>query len=410
VIRVKGILVTGYHKRNSTDIILWVRTAEGKKRVVVKGFKPYFYVPSTKGKYMSIEGERLDKIDCMYPEEVPKIREKYTKHYEANILFVHRFLIDAGIHEGIDFTNSVITPNQIVPCNVDDLDYVLCFLDIEVANKGTPITPKYVEEAPDPIICFTLYVDGKYLTVIWRGDFEERYEKVTNDWYVLYRNNEKDLLIDFASIVSKIDPDVLVAWNSSDFDIPYLKSRMKQYDIDFDWSRFAEFDLMRAYASFVLNKQNKYVGLKDVAVDEGLVSEEEKSEFDLNWWRLDMTKLLKYNRDDVRFMVEINKKRSLFSNARMRRQLAGVLRFNDTFYPRPLIDSTCLREAKNQAVVLPTHSIEKKDKKYEGGLVLQPKFGVYKNVAVFDFSRYYPSIMFSFRLDPRLCSRSDLIH
>jgi len=269
---------------------------------------------------------------------VPKLREKYSKHYEANIPFVHRFLIDTEIYEGVSFNNSVVTPNQISPFDGSDIDYKLCYFDIEVANKGTPITPKYVEEAPDAVICFTIYAEGKYVTVVWRGDFDERYEKVSDDWYILYRNNEKDLLIDFASIISKIDPDVLIAWNSSEFDIPYLRARMNQYGIEFDWSRFAEFDLMRAYATFILNKRNKYVALKQVAVDEGLVTKDEVEEFKLDWWRFNINKLLKYSKDDVRYIVGIDNKRLLFNEARMRRLLSGVVRFNDTFYPRTMTE------------------------------------------------------------------------
>jgi len=384
--------------------VLYVRTPEGKKKLTVVGFKPYFYVPDPSGEFESVEGERVRKIVCDYPEQVPEVRENYERHYEANIPFVHRFLIDREVYEGIEFDDTVISHEGLRPTNVD-LDYVLCYLDIEVANKGTPITPKYVEEAPDAVICYTIYVGGKYLTVIWRSDFEERYEKRSDNWYVLYRNNETDALIDFASIIDKIDPDVLIAWNSSDFDIPYLKNRMKQFGIDFDWSKYAEFDLMRAYASFVLNKHNKYVALKDVGVDEGLITPEEKEEFTLDWWRFDVERLLRYNMRDVWLMVEIDKKRALFNNARMRRQMSGVVKFNDTFYPKTMIDSACLREAKRIGVVLPTYAIDKKSGKYGGGFVLQPPFGVYKNVAVFDFSRYYPSIMLSFKLDPLIYYR-----
>ena len=393
--------MTAYHIRNSTDIVLWVRTENGKKKVVVRGFVPYFYVPSSDGKYLSLDCERVKKIVCNCPEDVPKLRERYTKHYEANILFVHRFMIDKGIFEGVKFDDTVVTPDQISPYNCDDIDYNLCYFDIEVANKGTPITPEYVERAPDPVICFTIYTKGKYLTVVWRADFKERYEKVADNWYILYRSNERDLLYDFASIIDKIDPDVLIAWNSTSFDLPYLKNRMKQYDIKLDWSKFADFDLMRAYASFVLNKKNKYIGLKEAVVNEGIADKDEVKEFDLNWWRFDIDSLLKYNRDDVKYMVQIDAKRGLFSGARDRRFLAGLPSFNDTFYPRSLIDSACLREAKEQCVVLPTYPLDKKAESYEGGEVLEPAgFGVYKNVAVFDFSRYYPSIMFSFYLDP----------
>jgi DNA polymerase elongation subunit (family B) len=401
----RGLLVTGYHKRNSTDIVLFVRTEQGKKKVLVRGFRPYFYVPDSKGEYISIDGERLKLVECRYPEQVPKVREKYKKHYEANIPFVHRFLIDKKIYEGLQLSGDMTHADHVFPCDVN-LDYTLCYFDIEVANRGSAITEEYIEKAPDAVICFTIAYDGKYITGVWRGDLKDRYEKIDNNWYVLYRSNEQDLLIDFASIITKIDPDVLLGWNSSTFDVPYLKNRMKQLGVELEWSRFAELDLMRAYASFVLNKPTlKHLSLKEVAVNEGLIPEDEKYGFDITWWNLNLDQLLRYNKRDVWLLVELDKKRNLFNIARMRRLISGVVNFTDTYSPKPMIDSMCLREAKELRVALPTWSLDKKTEKYEGGFVLQPPFGVYHNVAVFDFSRYYPSIMFSFALDPLIYFR-----
>lgn len=386
---------------------MWIRTENGKKRVVVRGFVPYFYVPdgvSNGTRYESIksiesiEGDNLVKIVCRYPEEVPVVRERYQKHYEANIPFVHRFLIDKEVYEGVSINcdSDYVTPDMVSPCDCD-IDYRKCYFDIEVANKGSPITPEYVEEAPDPVICVTIYV-GKYITFVWRSDFRSMYRRVSDDWYVVYCDSEKSLLMKFASLVSKIDPDVLIAWNGSDFDIPYIRARMNRYGIYFDWGRFAEFDLMHAYAKFVMNKSVKYVSLKDVVVKEKI--DNCVVEFNLEWWYSGVDKLLEYNKNDVKYMVELDSLMSLFNNARMRRKLSGVLEFNDTFYPSRILDSACLREARRQGIALPTSPLEKKTSSYKGANVFQPKFGVYKDVAVFDFSRYYPSIMFSFMLDP----------
>ncbi len=384
--------------------MLYVRTPEGKKRVKIFGFKPYFYVPDNDGEFISLDNRRVKKVVCNYPEEVSQVRDNYAMHYEANILFVHRFMIDAGIYEGIEFEDTILRYDAVKPADVD-LDYILCYVDIEVANKGTPITKNYVEEAEDPIIAFTIHIADKYLTEVWRPDLEEGYEKRENDWYVVRRKSEQDLLMDFATYLEKFDPDIIIAWNSSDFDLPYLRNRMKKLGINFDWFRYAEFDLMHAYASFVLNKRNKYVKLKDVAIEEGIISPDEKEEFAIDWWRFDIEHLITYNKRDVEIMVELDKKRNLFNNARMRRVLSGAFELSDTFSALKLIDSACLREAKTIRVALPTNPIDKKTKTYEGGYVYQPSFGVYNNVAVFDFSRYYPSIMLSFKLDPLIYYR-----
>ena len=49
---------------------------------------------------MGIKGEQLVKIYGQTPRDVGKFREEFD-HYEADILFPNRFLIDKGIESGI---------------------------------------------------------------------------------------------------------------------------------------------------------------------------------------------------------------------------------------------------------------------------------------------------------------------
>ncbi|HIJ12400.1 MAG TPA: DNA polymerase elongation subunit, partial [Halobacteriales archaeon] len=92
------------------------RTIENKaERVQVHGFRPYLYtlessfdrdvvegIPGVTGwerenekgqPYVGIKGERLVKIYGQTPRDVGKFREEFD-HYEADILFPNRFLID----------------------------------------------------------------------------------------------------------------------------------------------------------------------------------------------------------------------------------------------------------------------------------------------------------------------------
>jgi len=68
-----------------------------------------------------------------------------------------------------------------------------------------------------------------------------------------------------------------------------------------------------------------------------------------------------------------------------------------------LIDTLILREAKRRGVVLPSKTEEKdSEESYEGAFVFVKSAGVFENVACFDFSSYYPTIITTLNLSPEV--------
>ncbi|MHA1882594.1 MAG: hypothetical protein ACTSUO_06075 [Candidatus Thorarchaeota archaeon] len=91
------ILSERYRKRL---IYLVGRDVEtGEKKAFIIDFMPYFYVPSTEEDAVAygIDGVPVKKIYVDSPSDVPAWREKYDKHYEADIIYNYRFKIDARI-------------------------------------------------------------------------------------------------------------------------------------------------------------------------------------------------------------------------------------------------------------------------------------------------------------------------
>ena len=91
-----------------TQVYLYGRNEEGKKKFSVKSFSPYLYVPleefhdsesitNEEYGYTSIYGDDLRKVFVSNPSEVPRVRSEFTKHFEADIPYARRFLIDRKI-------------------------------------------------------------------------------------------------------------------------------------------------------------------------------------------------------------------------------------------------------------------------------------------------------------------------
>lgn len=114
-----------------SDVILFARDKQGKKKTFRVKYEPYFYVPSTDTtsskmikrieyvNYKDEHGNSLKKVFTWLPEQVPKVRENFSKHFEADVNYVIRFRIDLGLKEWFRAPESKyrITPEEIEPWN-----------------------------------------------------------------------------------------------------------------------------------------------------------------------------------------------------------------------------------------------------------------------------------------------------
>lgn len=92
-------------------IYLWGRYINTKEKKLFKiiGFEPYFYVNENEEVpnipqirrvetgFKSLFGEFCKKIVCKIPEDIKELKKLFKKHYEADIPFTRRFLINKGI-------------------------------------------------------------------------------------------------------------------------------------------------------------------------------------------------------------------------------------------------------------------------------------------------------------------------
>ncbi|MGC9124663.1 MAG: DNA polymerase domain-containing protein, partial [Caldisericaceae bacterium] len=382
---------------NGNEVILVARGEDLKKHIfVVKNFLPYYYVKDEKGQYVSIFGERLRKIIKRTPDEVKAEREKYSKHYEADIIFSRRFLIDKGIHSGfvVNKEGSEIRHEDIIPADVSiPLRYI--FIDIEVGAEGiTEITPK---NPTFPIIALSIYdsYSEKIVQLTFHKDSSQFVKKVDENIYWMNFKSEFDLLYNFVKIFLQIDPDLILGWNIG-FDIDYLLARLRRLGIELEISG-SVFDYLEAYKR-LFRRQSYHLN--------SVVNEEKISDEWLDFG--DVYKVYKegnielmhhYNLNHVKWLVEIERKHKLIDFFLNLKEFAG-LEDIDRISLSVIVDTSLLRLAREKNIVLPSVGNVPAERGYKGGYVFDPKAGIYSNVGVFDMSRYYPSIIVSFNLSP----------
>jgi len=223
--------------------------------------------------------------------------------------------------------------------------------------------------------------------------------------------NEKTLLLKMLKVFSEYD--MIVGWNSSQFDIPYIQERAKRHAIKIKkdgkivaldesdyWKKIIHVDLMKRLIK-LFGPMMTTVGLSGFSLNE--VSKvflgEQKVKFEgriIDLYNNDPDTFEKYNIMDVKLLHKLNQK--LQTIPLMIKECAWTGTFMDRFYIGELLDNYILREASKQNFYLKSRPSwgESKDSdhiKIKGAFVMEPKVGLYDNIRVFDFKSMYPSII-----------------
>lgn len=270
-------------------ILLVGRTPAGERYTVQVPFSPYFYVPDaeandpkwppsvtrTPGYRSAIDDRSLTRVMVTSPSEVPR-RRRGHKHYEADVPYTRRFLIDTGIKKGFRLTQYTVVNERHRVLLVDDLSHItpadvdapLHGILYDIETRKNPRTGKWDAKPPT-----NKNVNGAILSVTfnwvsWDKDGAHPHEQVTTyqwretgqrtgrvgkethfkysyahekdiRWDVHTFNSESEMLTHFTAHVKHNPPDILAAWNghygfktqkrpggTGGFDAPYLINRL----------------------------------------------------------------------------------------------------------------------------------------------------------------------------------------
>ncbi len=407
-------------------IHIFGRNAQGKAvRLDVTGFRPYFYIPADQAtgtappsqatvengtEYLSIRNEPLRRMYVQQPGDVREVRERY-RHFEADIPFATRFMIDCGLTGGVSAPETTADYHDLSPATVD-APARSCIIDIECEDeRGFPDSQR------DAIVCITCYdsFDNDYTTFLFRkdGESKEITAKVAEgglangcfckDTHTISTyTDEVSMLRAFSAYIVSRDPDVLSGWNFVEFDMPYIAGRMEKLGLSATHlARLpgqternalrgrALFDLLMGYKKMHLTQKESY-RLDAVALDEVGEHKVRYTGTISDLWRDQPAILVEYNFKDVELCVAINKKNNIIEFYREIARYVGCP-LDRTLNSSSVIDVYILRKASGK-YVLPSKGFANAEE-FEGATVFEPSRGVRENVVVLDLKSLYPMAM-----------------
>ncbi|MDV0444415.1 DNA-directed DNA polymerase [Methanorbis rubei] len=413
------------------------RTTDGTaKHLQITDFRPYFWawekeadaphpdnIEVTSDKAVSIKGEPLRRIYTQKPTDVRTVRDRYH-HYEADIPFATRFLIDAGLTGGVTAPAEICSYRDVMPAVVQSHPRV-CMCDIECDDRNG-----FPEPERDPIICLTCHdsYDDHYTSFVLQGKTRVDYYQqpglangcfVRDSHTICVYNTEKELFTAFITYISEKDPDILSGWNFADFDAMYILRRAEV--LGFKTDAFARlpgaterdamrgrviFDLLTAYKKMQSSQKESY-RLDAIAEDE---LGERKVRYagtlgDL--WNNDPLKMVEYNFKDVELCVGINRKNDIIEFYQEVSRYVGCP-LDKALNSSNVIDIYILRKAHGK-FVLPSKG-NSTGEEFEGATVFAPSKGVKENVIVLDLKSLYPMAMMTLNASPETKSPDGEIH
>lgn len=246
--------------------------------------------------------------------------------------------------------------------------------------------------------------------------------------HILEYEKEETMLSDWQKFLVRCDPDVIIGYNTSNFDFPYLLDRAKHLKVaGFDhWTRIPSMQ-SRAKESNFSSKQMGSRDTKATNINGRLqldLLQLIQRDHHLRSYTLNSVcaHFLGEQKEDVHYTMITE----LFNGTPESRRRLALYCLKDAYLPQRLLDKlSCLenytemarvtgvpfnlllsrgqqtrfisqvfRKALEQQLVIPNVKSEGSDEQYEGATVIEPTRGYYDApIATLDFASLYPSIM-----------------
>ncbi|EIM86884.1 uncharacterized protein STEHIDRAFT_79581, partial [Stereum hirsutum FP-91666 SS1] len=250
---------------------------------------------------------------------------------------------------------------------------------------------------------------------------------------VLSFDDEREMLQAWCNFINEADPDVVIGYNISNFDLPYLLDRAKALKVD-DFPYFGRIKGNKTqvkdthFSSKAFGQRDSKETTMDGRLQLDLLQYMQR-EHKLRSYTLNSVcaQFLGEQKEDVHHSVITELQNG---TSESRRRLA-VYCLKDAYLPQRLMDklmcfvnytemarvtgvpfnyllsrgqsikvlSQLFRKANDEGYVVPSLKGEGSDEQYEGATVIEPKKGYYDApIATLDFSSLYPSIMMAHNL------------
>jgi DNA polymerase elongation subunit (family B) len=342
-------------------------------------------------------------------EKVTRYRYEDTGLFESDVPIETRNLID--LYEDDDEPST---------------GHCVMNFDIEVSMEGDlPDT----ERANNPVTAIAWHDSCTNNYVVLILDKENKITDYSNDEVSVYSyDNERALLSHFLDFYQEISPTILTGWNIDGFDVPYLYRRLARVLGQEEANRLSPIghayfhpfkkriviagvsclDYLTLYKNFTYSVEPTYrldaIGRKEVGIG--------KIEYEGNLDDLfssDIEKFIEYNLNDVKIVVEIDKKMELIELTRSICHV-GHVPYEDILFSSRYLEGALLTYLRRHNLVAPNKDPEGRErfneikgdesKKFSGAYVAAPTPGKYKWVFDLDLTSLYPSIIMSTNISP----------
>lgn len=207
--------------------------------------------------------------------------------------------------------------------------------------------------------------------------------------------------------------DVIIGYNSYNFDAPYITTRAKIHENWWGPSykpwRLGHIDMMRriigSYGKFTDIRSFSLENVSQYFLGKGKVKHEEKI---IELFKSNRAKLKEYNLMDCRLLKELDD--ALGISRLMVAMCSWTGCFPTIFRPTSnmsgisvarMLDIFILRLAKDKSIHYQTvYWGDNSGEKFEGAYVMEPEPGMYDDVHIFDFKSLYPTIIWSWNISP----------
>lgn len=380
------------------------------------------------------------KVILTHPQEVPKLRDsirdlpsvKQIREYDipfyrrylidkqitpTNIIELHGETIDSILYSeelkiDEDVTLFKMMENPIDTHKTNKRNKILSF-DIEVYNaEGMPTAEN------DPIIMMSLCGNNGLKKVLST--------KKSDKSFVETLSSEKDMLKRFVEIIKEENPDMLVGYNSDNFDLPYIKKRAEKLNIKLDLGvdgsgiKF----MKRGFNNAGVIKGRVHVDLyllvrRNMRLERYTLERVYEELFDekkidvpgdqiYQYWDSDderLEELFDYSMDDAVTTTMIGDKLTPLTVAQTR--LVGQPLFDIArMTTGQMVEWYLMLKAYEKNNIIPNkpdtneYSQRRKSNKVIGGYVKEPEKGLFEHIAYLDFKSLYPSIIIAQNISP----------
>ena len=252
--------------------------------------------------------------------------------------------------------------------------------------------------------------------------------------FVRVFKNEKEMIEGFARLIQDEEVDILVGYNSSNFDLPYLAKRAKIVRAKFAIARYGEeirsishglvesvkipgrvnLDIYNV-AKFVsvVGAAEQLLQTYNLKLDEvyrAVTGNEKKMVDKKNIWKLwddegeGLAELSDYSLSDVTSFDELY---AFFIPLETETAKVSCTTLGEVAVSTvgQLAEFLLMQYARNNNEIVPNRPSDREIRSrlmntFEGAYVKTPDAGIYDNLAVLDFRGLYPSIIISYNIDP----------